>query len=500
MLLRPDREDIVIIANLTGLVMIGVGLVMLVPGALALAWREPNEAAGFAVGACLAILPGLLIQLRARPAGHPRWDHAMVVTALSWLTAPFFGAIPLFLSGHYGNFLDAYFDAMSGFATAGLAVINDLDHLARSVNLWRAMTHFMGGQGLMLMMLSLFPTQQGATGMYIGEGREDRILPNVVRTVKFIWQVSLTWLILGSLVLWAALLRAGMPTGEGLFHAVMLFMAAFDTGGFAPTSASIGLYHSAATEAVIGVLMVAGCCSFALHYHLWRRRWSDTYRDTEARLLLISILALFTLIAVGLTDIGTYHTVEGLLRRGLFQLVSAHTGTGFSDIPGRFFVTQWGVLAPAGIVMAMAFGGMAGSTSGGIKLIRLAVAVKTLRQTVRTTVLPPDAVSIEFVHRGQRSMLREPTVRSGIMILLLYLALYGFGAMIGLFYGYPFTEALFESTSAAAAVGLSVGITGPTMEPWLELAYIFEMWIGRLEFIAALSLIGFAWATLRGRT
>jgi trk system potassium uptake protein TrkH len=498
-LLRPDREEIALIANLTGLVLIGLGLVMLGPAVLALVWREPNEAAGFVIGACVAILPGLAIQLRAHRAVTPLWAHGMVTAAVSWLIAPFVAAIPLFLSGHYASYLDAYFDAMSGFATAGLAVINDLDHLARSVNLWRHVTQFMGGQGLILVMLSLFPTNQGATGMYIGEGREDRIMPNVVHTVRFIWQVSLTWLLVGSLALWAALVRAGMPVGEGLFHAVTLFMAAFDTGGFAPTSAGIGLYHSPGTEAVIAVLMVAGCFSFALHAHLWRRQWGAGLRDTELRALVLSIVALFGLVAVGLATFGTYDTVEGMLRRGLFHLVSAHTGTGFNNVPGRFFVTQWGALAPAGIVLAMAFGGMAGSTSGGIKLIRLAVATKAVRGSIRATLLPTDAVSLEFLNRGHRSILREPTIRSAFMILLLYLALYAVGGAVGLFYGYPFTEALFESTSAAAAVGLSVGITGPTMENGLEIVYILQMWLGRLEFIAALSLIGFVWSAVRGR-
>jgi trk system potassium uptake protein TrkH len=500
MLLRPDRRDIVIIGHLTGLVLIGTGLVMLIPATAAILWGEHNEAAAFVIAGCLAILPGLLMRLHTRPLHPPRWDHGMIVTALSWLAAPFFAAIPLFLSGHYGSFLDAYFDAMSGFATAGLAVINDLDHLARSVNLWRHITHFMGGQGLILIMLSLFPAHQGAMGMYVGEGREDRILPNVVHTVRFIWQVSLAWLAVGSLALWGALLSAGMPLTDGLFHAISLFMAAFDTGGFAPTSASIGLYHSPLTEAVITVLMVAGCFAFALHYHLWRGRWTQLWHHTEMRLLTVSVAGLFTLTAVGLSASGTYASVGELLRRGMFHILSAHTGTGFNSIPGRLFVTQWGTMAPAAIVLAMAFGGMAGSTAGGIKLIRLAIAAKGLRQMLRASVLPRDAVTIESVHQGQRRVLHEPAIRAAYTILLLYLLLYAIGAAAGLFYGYPFTEAMFESTSAAAAVGLSVGITGPTMETGLQIVYILQMWLGRLEFVAVLSLLGFAWSTLRGRT
>jgi trk system potassium uptake protein TrkH len=218
------------------------------------------------------------------------------------------------------------------------------------------------------------------------------------------------------------------------------------------------------------------------------------------RLLTVSVAGLFTLTAVGLSASGTYASVGELLRRGMFHILSAHTGTGFNSIPGRLFVTQWGTMAPAAIVLAMAFGGMAGSTAGGIKLIRLAIAAKGLRQMLRASVLPRDAVTIESVHQGQRRVLHEPAIRAAYTILLLYLLLYAIGAAAGLFYGYPFTEAMFESTSAAAAVGLSVGITGPTMETGLQIVYILQMWLGRLEFVAVLSLLGFAWSTLRGRT
>jgi trk system potassium uptake protein TrkH len=500
-LIRPDRRDLRIIGLYTGRIITGLGLVMLIPAALGFARAEFDDALGLVIGASLSLLIGRLAEWRLASTRDLAWSHAMAAVALSWLVATYFAAIPLYLSGHYASFLDATFDAMSGFATAGLAVINDLDHVSDSINLWRHLMQFLGGQGLVLVALSLFGGAGGLAGLYVGEGREDRILPNVRRTAKFIWRVALLYLVFGTALLWAALVHAGMPAFDGLLHGTMLFMAAFDTGGFAPTSASLGFYHSAAVEGATSMLMVAGALSFALHYQLMRGTGPrELIRSIETRTLAVTTIGLFAVTAVGLARFGTYDTLDALVRRGFFHLLSAHTGTGFGTIPGRLFVTDWGALAPAMIVIAMALGGMAGSTTGGVKAIRVGVLAKAVAVDIRRIVLPRDAVVMQtYYSNGQREILRGAVVQSAILITLLYLVLYFGGALLGLFYGYPLQEALFESTSAAAAVGLSVGVVGPNLETGLKLFYIFQMWIGRLEFVSVFALFGYLYATVRGR-
>ncbi|HSJ45434.1 MAG TPA: potassium transporter TrkG, partial [Euzebyales bacterium] len=466
MLVRPDRRDLALIGLYTGRIITGLGLVMLIPAALGVIRGEFNDALGLVIGAGLALLLGRLAEWRLATSRDLDWSHAMAAVALSWLVSTYLAAVPLYLSGHYSSFIDASFDAMSGFATAGLAVINDLDHLSDSINLWRHLMHFMGGQGLVLVALSLFGGAGGLAGLYVGEGREDRILPNVRRTASFIWQVALLYLLFGGAMLWAAVVAAGMPPVDGLLHAVMLFMAAFDTGGFAPTSASLGFYHSAVVEGAASILMVAGALSFALHYQLMRRkRLVALVRDLETRVLAVTVIGLTAVTMIGLARFGTYDSAEALFRRGYFHLLSAHTGTGFSTIPGRLFVTDWGALAPAMIVMAMAFGGMASSTTGGIKALRIGVLAKAVVTDVQRIVLPQDAVVVDSYHSGGRTeTLRPAVVRTAVLITVLYLVLYFAGALLGMFYGYSIQEALFESTSAAAAVGLSVGIVGPDLE------------------------------------
>jgi trk system potassium uptake protein TrkH len=188
-----------------------------------------------------------------------------------------------------------------------------------------------------------------------------------------------------------------------------------------------------------------------------------------------------------------------MFRHGLFQLISAHTTTGLSTVPGRLFVTDWGVLAPAMVVTAMALGGMAGSTAGGIKAIRVGLILKGLRRDVRRVLMPEDAVVVETYHSTTRRILRDDQVRGAATIFLLWLALYLLGGLLGLFYGYDLDLALFESVAAASSGGLSVGLVRPELEWPLKVVYIAQMIVGRLEFIAVFALAGYVVAIVRGR-
>ena len=500
MLFRPGVDDFRVISRFTGKVVYGVGIAMLVHVPVAVALREVNEAYAFLIGAAIAIIFGAGSQLVLRPKATLTPSHGLATVALVWLVAPVFGSVPLLLSGHYAYPIDAYFEAMSGFATIGLTLVNDVDHLARSVNLWRHVMHFLGGQGIVIVVLTIFATTGGALGtLYTGEGRAERILPNIVHTARFILRVLALYAALGIPALWAALVHTGLPPATAVFHALSLFSTAFHTAGFAPMSASAAFYRSPYVEAVLMVLMVAGAFSFALHYQLWQGRRHELTRNLETRMLATSILGVFVIAAVGPARTGTYTEVGELFRIGFFQTLSAHTTTGLAVVPPRFFVTEWGVLAPAMIVTAMALGGMAGSTAGGIKAIRIALLLKGLRRDIRTVLSPEDALVVETYHSTTRRILRDTQVRGAATILLLYFLLYLGGGMLGLFYGYELQLALFESTAAGATGGLTVGLARPDLELSLKLIYIAQMLVGRLEFIAVFALAGYLVSIARGR-
>jgi trk system potassium uptake protein len=500
MLFRPDSRDFRLIGLYAGRVLLGVGLVMALPAVVAFAVGEVNEAWGFVVGASLAVLISQTLMWLCQTETTLTRSHALAAVGSAWLLAPVLGAVPLLLSGHYATYLDAYFEAMSGFATIGLTVANDLDHMAYSVNLWRHLMQFMGGQGIIIVFLTMFIGGGGAIGsLYSGEAREERILPNVIHTARFIWRVALTYALVGIAALWGALLAAGMSWSLGLYHAANLFMAAFDTGGFATQSTSVGFYRSQLVESVLLPIMVAGGFSFALHFYLWQRRGYELARNLEARVLGFSVLAVFFVMAVGLARVGL-SDFGPLFRHGFFHAISAHTTTGLATVPGRLYVTDWGVMAPAMLVVAMALGGMAGSTAGGIKSLRVGLILKALRRDIRRMLLPEHAVVVEHYHAGSRKVLRNPQVTNAVVVLLLWLLLYLVGTLVGLFYGYDIQSALFDSTAAASSGGLSVGVARPDMETPLKIVYIAQMVLGRLEFVALFVLAGYTSAIIRGRT
>ncbi len=325
-------------------------------------------------------------------------------------------------------------------------------------------------------------------------------MPNVVRTARFIWRVSFGYLIVGTAALWAATAAAGIAPWRALIHALQIFMAAFDTGGFSPQSTSVAYYHSFLVEAVILVLMVAGALSFGVHFQLWRGDRQEVLRNLETRSLGLSTVILTTLVYVGLVRAGTYLEAGPLFRKGFFTIMSAHTGTGFGVTSPALFVSEWGLLAPAAVVGAMALGGMASSTAGGIKAIRVGLTAKGLWKDIRRVLLPESALVVETYHSQRQRILRDEQVRAAVTVLLLYLLTYVGGGIMGLFYGFEFTQAMFESTSATANVGLSVGITSPDLATPLKLTYIGQMWIGRLEFMAVFALVATMIAAVRGRT
>jgi trk system potassium uptake protein TrkH len=163
------------------------------------------------------------------------------------------------------------------------------------------------------------------------------------------------------------------------------------------------------------------------------------------------------------------------------------------------FIKEWGDLALAGIIFAMALGGCACSTAGGIKMLRVGIIFKALKEDLKRAALPESAVVVQKYHHIKTVFLEDKQVRTVLLITMAYVAVYILGALVGVCYGYPFLDSLFESTSAAANVGFSCGITDTSMPAILKVTYIIQMWAGRLEFMSVFALFGFIVALFKGK-
>ena len=500
-ILRPGADDLQLIGFYLGKVLLGLGILMLVPVGVALALQEWNSATSFVIGASLCLLVAAYSDARLATRRQLTWAHGMVIVALAWLIGAVFAAVPFVLSGRFSDPLGALFEAMSGLTTTGMSVIHDLDHTPVSEDLYRHLLQFAGGLGIVIVVLSLFAAGGARIAtLYASEARDERVLPNVIRTARFIFLVAGAFLIVGTTALFVALVAAGFTPGRALYHGISLFFASFATGGFSTMQASIVYYHSLPVELIVMVLMVAGTLSFGLHLALWRGDPRDVVRHLETRTLAITSSLLFAAVCFGLLRSGTYDTTEALFRKGFFTLLSAASSTGHQVNIGDTYLTDWGVLAPAAIVGAMAIGGMASSTAGGIKALRIGIAFKTLVHDIRRILLPESAMVVTTYHAGKRRILRDQTSRAATTLLLLFIVTYLVGAMAALAYGqFDITQTLFESVSVGSNIGVSIGVVSPQMPDGLMAIYIVMMWLGRLEYVAVFALLGYLVSLSRGR-
>lgn len=500
MILRPSKEDIQAIGWGIGRVILGIGLIMTVPLFIAAICTEWNVVLDFLIGIAACLCFWLLMENLCRTKKDLSWFQGMVVASAGWLTAMVFGAIPHFLSGHFRSFLDACFDLMSGYTTTGLYLLQDLDHLSYGLNMWRHLLTYAGGQGIIVIALTfLFAGTPGAFRIYVSEGKEEKLLPNVIRTARAIWMISLSYLVVGSLFLWVVLLKEGMPVGRGFLHSTWLFMGAWSTGGFAPQSLNLLYYHSLWVEIVTMVVFVIGSFNFALHYAIWTGNRREIYRNIEIHSFATTLLLGIAILSIGFSKMGVFTTLGEFFRKGFYNLVSGHTTTGNCTVYSVSFYRDFGAVAMWATILAMAIGASACSTGGGLKGLRMGIFWRYLRSEIRRIVSPESSVIAEKVHHIRDVWLDDRIVKGAMFIVLCYIAVYTIGAVLGMLYGHQPSVAFFDAVSAGSNTGLSAGLTSPLMPAALKVYYIFAMWAGRLEFMSVIALLGLGMSLFRGR-
>lgn len=500
MILRPSADSHRVIGKYTGKILVGLGLLMLVPLICSLVYQEWSVALDFTISFSLCMVVGFGAQAFFRTERDLTWSEGLVVAAGSWIWAVLLAAIPYYLSGHMGSYLDACFDAMSGFTTTGLFVLQDLDHLSNGMNVWRHVLTYTGGQGIVVIALTfLFKGTAGAYKMYVGEGKDERLLPNVVQTARAIWLVSIVYLVIGTAALFVVNLWLGMSPARGFILAAQQFMGAWSTGGFAPMSYNGMYYHSLAAELIIIAIAIAGSFNFALHWAVWTGKRKEIFKNIETITFSISLICLTSVAMWGLIKMGVYEDSLSLARKAFYIIASGHSGTGLTVIYNRSFVTMWGPIAMIATIIVMIIGGSACSTAGGLKVFRVGIFVKSILADVKRSMLPESAVLKVKYHHVKDSYLTDKLSKSVAMIITLFLITYLSSGFLGVLYGYDFTQALFEGVSALSTCGLSCGVTTPAMPDGMKVAYILYMWLGRLEFLSIFAVGGYLYSVLRGR-
>ena len=497
---RFSLYDLRVIGHYLGTLTQLFAALMAVPFLTALVFQEWEPAERYLLGIGIALVVGTLLQFLRIEPGRLGRRQALAVTGFAWIVLAFFASVPLFLSGHYATYMDALFDGVSGLTTTGATVALDIDHFSNADNMFRFMMHLVGGLGLIVVALSLgiFGKRSGSS-LYTAEGRSEHVVPNVVQTTQLILRITLVIIFIAAVVLTALCISIGMEPVRAVLQSIWLAISAFNTGGFAPMAESVSYYNSIPIEVFLMLLMILGSISFVVHAEVWKGRLQSFFGDIEIRTMLIWLLVMTVVVAASLSASALFSDLPAMIRRGLFMVVSAFSTTGFQNVTTNQLTTVFSSGAFLALALIAAVGGSAGSTAGGVKLHRVGIIFKSIVSTVKEAVSPSSArVVVSYNHLGRR-VLSSDAVKEAMTVFVLFVITYSVGALVGIAHGYEASQAIMESVSMTSNGGIITGIVTPGMSPSLEAFYIFQMWVGRLEFVTLLAVLAEIIASLAPR-
>lgn len=437
-----------------------------------LAWKS------YAQTAAIAGVIGVGIQIVASRMGEPasltrREGFLAVVTA--WAVIILFGAIPFWLSGDIPKFVDALFESASGYSTTGATILTDIEALPHAHLFQRSFAHWIGGMGIIVLSVAILPELAiGGMQLFSAESTgfgTDKLSPRIVSTARRLWQVYL-----GMTVVLAVLLGFG---GMNLFDAICHSFGTVATGGFSTKNASIGAYQSAYIEWVVTIFMLLSGMSFALLYRLLlRRQPTPLLRSPEVKLYL-TIFAVFAIaICVRLLNTETYDSVAEAVRASAFQTAAIITTTGY----GTADFNYWPAFTQLLLVLLMFLGGCAGSTAGGVKVIRLLVVFKhatvELKKLLYPTLVQPVTVA--------RRTVTQSTMQGILGFFLLYIITTVGASMLVLATGVDLVTGVTAVISAMNSIGPGLGEVGPAgnysaLPDYCKAVLSVCMIVGRLE-------------------
>lgn len=472
----------IIVLNALGALILALSASMILPGIVAAATGDGTilSWAG-AIALCGASGAALLFATR----GHRfemRRSEGFAVVAFGWFAAGIFGAIPFLLSGTIPSVTDAFFETMSGFTTTGATILVDVESLPPSMLFWRSLTHWIGGMGIIVLSLAVLPFL-GVGGMQLFRAEvpgptPDRLRPRIRETAKLLWGVYVTLTAAETV----ALVLAGMGWLDAACHA----FGTLGTGGFSTRNASVGAFENPMIEWIIIFFMFAAGANFTLHFHLIREREPRRYlRDPEFRFYAWTILGATAFVTALLHLQPGNGGFGDNLRNAAFQVISLGTTTGY----GTADFELWPYTTHVLFLMLMIMGGSAGSTGGGVKVVRVMLILQHARLELRRLLHPRAVIFVKHGHH------RVPgaVIRNVLGFFLLYLAVHSATTFALTLWDVDLVTATSASIATLSNIGPGLGDIGPTDNyawfpspaKWL---LSMCMLLGRLEIYTVLVL------------
>lgn len=467
-----DNRRMRAIAPILGLVFVFSGVTMLLPCAIAIAEGGPDRL-GLALSASVAAILGVtLLAAFARQKEDLRRRDAVLAVVFSWLGVSALGALPFMFAGVLDP-VDALFESISGFTTTGASVVSAVEDLPAGLLFWRSLTHWLGGMGILVLAIAVLPFI-GSAGYQLFKTEapaleQERLYPRMIQTARAL----LTVYVLLTAVEAALLIVGGMSLFDALTHA----FGTIATGGFSTRNASIGAYSSLYIEVVVILFMILGSIPFGVHHRGLRNpRVYLENRQVRLQMALLGIACIA--VALELWTRGVYTSLGDSFRYGTFQVTSQMTTTGFATADSE----QWTPFGQLVLILVMFIGGCAGSTSGGIKIFRLAVLGKLVLRQLLTFMNPRTVRTI----RIGRQVVDEQVVQSAGVFFVMYLVVAFLGTLGLIVFGADGMTALTATAATLGGVGPGLGDVGPYdnfawMPDGAKVICMLLMLLGRLE-------------------
>ncbi len=410
--------------------------------------------------------------------------EGLLIVALSWITISIFGALPFVFSGYIPNFINAFFETVSGFTTTGASILADVEVLPKSLLFWRSFTHWIGGMGVLVFLVALLPLS-GGSNMYIIKAESPgpsvgKLVPKVRSTAMILYGVYIMLSVAEVILLLFGKLN--------LYEALTLTFGTAGTGGFGILNSSIGNY-STYVQVVIGIFMLVFGIDFSVYYLILMGKFADALRSEEVKaylgIILISTLLIFTNIY------NMFDSSKEALKHAFFQVSSIITTTGYTT----FDFELWPSLSKTILVILMFIGACAGSTGGGIKVSRILIFVKSIIKEIKIAAHPNTVYKIKMNNRT----IEHDVVRSANVFMVAYLMIFVISTLLISLDNLDFTTNFTAVAATINNIGPGLSAVGPTQNfsiysPLSTLILSFDMLVGRLEVFPMLVLLSpYAW-------
>ncbi len=462
-----------------GIVLI-IGAASMLPSLFVSIIYKQNDLVSFLITIILMDIIGFIMYKIPVKNKNIYTRDGFAIASIAWILVSLFGALPFYLSGSVPSYVDAFFETVSGFTTTGSSIIRDIESLPRGILFWRSFTNWIGGMGVLVMMLAVLPAA-GASTVQIMKAESPgpdpgKLVPKIGQSAKILY-LMYTALTFIQIIL---LLIGGMPLYDAMLHT----FSTAGTGGFSIKNLSIGAYNNVYYELVIAVFMFIFGVNFTLYYQAIKGGIKNIFKDEEFRFYLFAFVGAILLIAWNIYG-RVFDNIGESLRHSLFQVSSIMTTTGFSSTN----FDLWPSFSKSILVILMFIGASAGSTAGGIKCVRFVLLFKTIKREVGRIIHPRSVYSVKY---GGKIV--DNDILSAVMnYFFIFIAIFTGALLIVSLDGFDMVSNFTAVATAIGNVGPGLGIVGPmgnfaNYSDISKITFSFVMLFGRLEIYPMLIL------------